>query len=92
MLNCLAVALSSLLFENIFHCAFGVLDDGGLNFYCLRGNGGVAAKGVVARAELVNGVQRKHVADLDVAKVGHGKQVAGRQNVLATGKLCNDIF
>ena len=69
-----------------------MLDDGGLNLDCLRGNSGVAAKGVVARAEFVDSVQRKHVADLDVAKVGHGKQVAGRQNVLASGKFSNDIF
>ena len=81
MLDRLLVPLPPLLLELDLHRALGVLDDRRLHADAFGRNGGRAAEGVVARPELVDGVEGEDVADLDVAQVGHGEEVPGREDV-----------
>lgn len=91
VLDGLLVALSTLLLELDFHGALGVLDDGGLHLDLGGRDDGVAADGVFAGAELVNFVELEDVSDLDVAQMGHGEEVAGRQDVFLADEGRDDV-
>lgn len=48
MLNCLSITLSPLFFEDEFHFALCVLDDGGFNFYCIWRDDGIPTECIFA--------------------------------------------
>ena len=90
-LDSLLVALSSLLLKLAFHRPFCMLDDSGLHLDRASRNGRVSAESVIPRTEFFDVVELEDVPNLDVAQMGHGEEVAWRQNILLADKVCHDI-
>jgi hypothetical protein len=92
VLDGFSVSLSALLLEAVLHDALGVLNDGGLDLDFRRWDDRIPTQGVFARAELVDLVEDEYVANLDVAEMRDGEEVARRKDVVAAGECSDDIL
>ena len=66
------VPLSSLLFEDMFHLSFCVLDDGSLHGNVAGRDNWGAAESVLARANLVYLGQRQNISQTNIFKTWYG--------------------
>jgi hypothetical protein len=76
----LFVPLSPFLLKDLEHGSLGMLEHG--RSYANRQ---IASDGIIARAELVHGVEVESVAWTDIAEARNGKDVARGEKVFATG-------
>jgi len=81
MVNCAAVAFPSLELHDFFHFPFCVLDDSGSNGDVRGVDKWASSECVLARPDLVNGVECQNVTDLDIVHAWNGQEVAWCKNV-----------